>query len=263
MAIGNIFDISAILVVFGAIFIYFGKIIADTKVEKYEKTDLFMQGLFFVLIFIFFPSAVSYFLYQKNLILKISSWLIILVQLIILGAYVKYYNFKGVMLKYEATNEYKKQFNKKINELTNQNKIIEKVINQTKNPEEKSVAIFTKINKILENQKTLLVLSLIILYSNIISVNASNILFLVANGILTFFNLSLFAMAYGLANAYYPLSKIWLTNGKVIAGKTLKFGEFIHLLTKDKKYFINKDQVIFIEQNKMKENGKSAEKNKQ
>ena len=60
------------------------------------------------------------------------------------------------------------------------------------------------------------------------------------------------AIAYGTATAYHPPSKIHLNDGKKYDGKIIKFGEFIYLVKKDKKYFINKDQVKVIEQDMMK-----------
>lgn len=55
-----------------------------------------------------------------------------------------------------------------------------------------------------------------------------------------------------MSNAYYPPSKIVLTNEKIIQDKILKFGELIQSINKDKKYLINKDQVVLIEQDVMK-----------
>ncbi|MHA1828009.1 MAG: hypothetical protein ACTSX6_05095 [Candidatus Heimdallarchaeaceae archaeon] len=253
MTLANLFDVSAILIVLGAIFIYFGKIIADTKVEKYEKTDLIISGLLFVLIIILFPVIVNLFLYQKNWIFIMPSWIIILIQLIILAIYTKYYEYKGVVLKYEMSQEYNVRYKQKINYLVSCDKLAGKLLKKRPGIRKESLKLFDKIFKFFENNKVIFLVAVFILHTNIISLQTNNIVFISANFIFTFINFSLLAIAYGLSKAYHPKSKITLTNGKIISGKTLKYGDFIHIIDKDKKYFVNKDQVTVIEQSKFKE----------
>ena len=247
----NLLDLSsAIIIVLTAILLYFGKVIADTKVEKYEKTDLIISGLFFTLIFILFPIALNVFFYQKGWVFPIAQWIIVLFQLVLMGIYAKYNAYKDIK-KYELEDEYNKRFDEKIGEVK-KNKVISKFVNQKPELIKKSLNIFDIIFKFFENSKVLLFFAIAIFYSLMVTINNGTLLSITTIAILSFVNLSLIAITHGLSTAYYPPSKITLSDGKTIEGKTLKFGEFVYIIKKDKKYFINKDQIKIIEQDKMK-----------
>jgi len=241
---------SAFIVIIAAILLYFGKVIADTKVEKYEKTDLIISGLFFTLIFILFSVALNIFFYQKGWILLIAPWVIVLFHLVLMGIYAGYNIYKDIK-KYELDDEYRRRFNKKIENLK-KNKIVSKFVNQKSDLLKQSLNLFDIIFRFFENGKVLLFFSIAIFYSIMLIANNGTILLITTVAILSFINLSLIAIAHGLSTAYYPPSKITMTNGKTIEGKALKFGEFIYIIKKDKKYFINKDQIKIIEQDKIK-----------
>ena len=61
------------------------------------------------------------------------------------------------------------------------------------------------------------------------------------------------AVAYGFRKAYYPPAKIYIEGGEVLEGRVLKFGEYIFMTKDDKKFFINKDKVRYVEESKFKE----------
>lgn len=250
-------NFSVILAVAGGILIYFGKLISDTKVEKHRKNDLLISGLFFSLIFILFPVAISVYTYQKELILNIPLWILAIFQIILVGIYSKYFNYKVVITRYELIAEYNKRFSKKVKDSISKNEIKGKLLKLRPDISKKSLKFVNSLFKFFEDSRVLFVFAFCVIYTNVIFLNTENVIFISGNLILTFFNLSFIAVAFGLASAYYPKSKITLANGKEISGKTLKFGEFIHLITKDKKYFVNKDHVVVIEQNIMKDKNDS------
>ena len=139
-----------------------------------------------------------------------------------------------------------------LKEIKKHNSFLSYFIKQRPDMIKQSKPLFDIIFGFFENNRVLLLFSIAIFYSIVIVINNANILAVTTIAILSFINLSMIATVHGMSTTYYPFSKISLIDGKKIEGKTLKFGEFIYLLKKDKKYFINKDQVKVIEQNLMK-----------
>lgn len=248
----SIWDLSAIIIIFSAILLYFGQLIAYTKVAKYERTDLLISGLLFTLIFILFPVIVNIFLYQKGLIINNYSWAIIFIQVFVFVIYARYYSYKGRLLKYDLIEEFNKRFEKKVKKSVSQDKLTGKLLKQKPNISKQSLKHLNYIFNFFGNQGIIISLSILIIYITFMSIQTKDIFLISCNGLLTFINFTLIALAYGLSSAHYPVSKIILTNGKSITGKALKIGEFITLINKDKQYLINKDQVVMIELNKMK-----------
>ncbi len=246
-------NLSAIVVGLTALFFYFGKIIADTKVEKFERTDIIISGFFFTLVFILIPLVFDIIFYLKEWILIISPWIIILFHLLVMGLYSRYIPYKDLK-KFELEREYNKRFDKKIEEIKKDKSILSKLIEQRPDVMKKSLSSLDRFFGFFEDGKVLLFISTAIFYSLIIAVNTVNVPLVITVAILSFVNLSLVAIAHGMSTAYYPQSKVVLIDGSSIEGKTIKFGEFICLIKKDKKYFVNKDQVKIIEQNIMKKN---------
>jgi len=107
--------------------------------------------------------------------------------------------------------------------------------------------------KIFGNKRVLLFFSFLTILSNFQIYTYDKQLKFLGSVFLTFFILTLIAMAYGYRNARYPLAKIYLDDGKEIEGKILKFGDFIYVLEGDKKTFVNMDKVKYIEESLFKE----------
>ncbi len=63
----------------------------------------------------------------------------------------------------------------------------------------------------------------------------------------------------GLSSAEYPFVKIILKNGQPFSGNVMSFGEFVTLVTEDKTYNINKDEICLIVQSEDNNNGDSLE----
>ena len=248
--ISGFLDLSVIIAIFTAILIYFGKIIADTKVERFEKTDILISGLFFTIVFVLFPFALNLFFYKKEWIVNIAPEAIILFHLSILAIYTRYNSFKSLKM-FELEKEYTKRFDKKINQINNMKTIESHLIPQKFISSKQTLDIFDKIFKFFENVNVLLIISISIFYS-IFVISTGNVLIVISIAILSFVNLSMIALVHGTSTTYYPRSKITLIDGNIIEGKTIKFGDFVYIINKTKKYFINKNQIKIIEQNIMK-----------
>ncbi len=245
----NLFELSStVIIVITWTLLYFGKIIADTKVEKLEKTDLIISGLYFSLLFLMIPIALNIYFFQKNWIFNISLIGIIIFQLIIFVFYLMKYQLDII-----NRSNLKETFNKELNKFKRTNQVTDDKRETTRskgsNPTTINIGLF--------------ILSTALFYSLAIVIKYHlNVLSLTLTVILTFVNLSLMASAYGTSTAYYPFSKITLTNGKNISGKLMKFGDFIWIINGKKKYFINKNHVEMIEQNLMKKDDIQDEKEK-
>lgn len=59
-------DISILIILFGALLLYFGRIIGETKVEKYDQLGYYEEGLLFSAVFIYIPSLIAYYIYFKS-----------------------------------------------------------------------------------------------------------------------------------------------------------------------------------------------------
>ena len=75
-------NITILIVLSGAMILYFGKLISDVRVEYYDKISLYITGLFFTIIYVFAPTLFA--LYVINYF-DISYVLLLFLGLIIIG----------------------------------------------------------------------------------------------------------------------------------------------------------------------------------
>jgi hypothetical protein len=149
-------------------------------------------------------------------------------------------------------NEYDVRFDKKIDELKKNKSPLAKFVEQS-DLKNYSKTLFNSLASFFENSKVLFVFSFFVFYSLIAIFDASNILFITILSIFSFINLTMLAIAFGCSKVYYAPTKIITIDGKTYDGRVIKHGDFIYLINKNKKYFINKDQVKIVEQDIMKQ----------
>jgi len=243
-------DVSTIILVFTAILIYFGKVISDVKVEKHNKTDIMIVGLFFTLLFIMLPLSLILFLFENNWVIQISPWLILTFQFIILWFLSRYSSFNTIKLLNQRK-RFDFEFEKKIKEIKIKSEIIKNSIKEDSELSQYSFSLFEKMFKFISKPTVLLILSFCLLYSITTTLISFTILSFTSIFILSFINFSLIAVVRGISTSDYPLSTITLIDGKKIKGITLKYGEFFYIIRKDKKLFINQSQIKIIEQDIM------------
>lgn len=244
-------NFSIFLVALTATLIYFGKLISDTKLQKYEKMSIMIEGLFFTLFYIFLPVVLNIFFYQCGFILQMFPWLVVLIlfQILVSVIYRRYILYKNIK-KFELGDLVNKEINKKIGEMKKNNKsIIGKILNRQSVNLNKLLGVFDSFFKLIEKGAVLFLFSVVIFYSVMMCVININILLFTAVSILSFLNLSLMAVARGTSNVNYPKSKITMVDGTIINGKVLKFDQYIYVIKKNKSVQINKEHVVLIEQN--------------
>lgn len=204
-----------------AVLIYFGKIISEAQVAKYDRIDTLISGLFFALGLLVFPLSLNVLFYQKGWILDAPLWVSILFNLVVIGI---------SWLYLASKNRKKLELEKELHWLVRffENKLVLFLL---------STGIFYLIMTTINHATT---------------INNADVLPLTTVVVLSFFNLTMIAIAYGDSTAYYPQIKITFVDGETIEGKNLKIGEFICILSKGQLVYINKDHVKIISEDLMR-----------
>lgn len=249
-------DVSIIIAVLGVILLYFGKVIADTKVEQYDKLGFYITGLVFTSVFIILPTLAVGYLIGKIVISDRMFIGLQLLSMVLLSLNVRahYYLRKHGLLKW-----FKKGIATKIEKIRSGDSWTGKLIKKYEKRGGRmdyvnlNVAAYYKVPiEWFGNSVALFMFSITTLFSTASILATSSITMFIYSSILTFFILTLIALAYGFGNAYYPPSKILLENGQVIEGRILKFGKMIYCLRENKKFFVNSDKVLYVEQSLLK-----------
>lgn len=249
-------DISILIILFGALLLYFGRIIGETKVEKYDQLGYYEEGLIFSAVFIYIPSIIAYYIYIKSP-LVVSSFELIFIQIVLLICLSWNLISNGYFIKFELLND--PELIKKAEEKREQIKLEDSFIGRIIKKNE-SVDIIKLFNlfyykipiKIIGSKLSLFIFSFITIILNIQLYKSSDLLIFGFSLLLAFFILTMVALAYGYGNAYYPPGKIYMVDGTIIEGKILKFGEYVSILKDDKKLFINNDKINYVEESKFK-----------
>lgn len=247
-------DIPIIFAVIGAIFLYFGVLIADTRVERYDKVTNYIFGMFFSAVFVFIPLLTAY--YVRDWYVMHPFWLLV-IQIIILICLSLNLHVNLHFKKHGLFGEFKKRFKEEIQKIRKSDTLKGKLIKeQTKKrkgfSDELSMDIF-KAGIFFESNVILLIFSFLTLLSTFHSFESGNILVFGISMVFSIFNLTLIAFAFGFKGAYYPPAKIFLDDGNTISCRIIKFSDMIYCIKDKKKFFINKDKIRYIEESLLKE----------
>lgn len=256
--INNLGNISLVIIAVAALLYYFGKIIGDVKVEKYEKTDFYIEGLFFSLIYITCPFIVTLILTQYTN-LYLPFWPSVILQIFILS-FLWFTGFSNEYFRrHGGLSRFKKSIRAKAKELRKKYPLVTLFEEKTKK-DFTEFYLFTFYDvpiKYFGNKKSLFLFSLIIIWGFYSSISFETLLLptSIFLSILTFVNFTFLALAHGFANAYYPPARIVLENGNEVTGKIIKFGRFIYVLKEEeeKKLFVNEDKIVSVEESLVKE----------
>jgi hypothetical protein len=253
-------NVSIYIILIGALLLYFGKIIGDTKVGRYDKLGYYIEGLFFFAIFVFIPSLLAY--YVKNL-LNLSLVMLYFVQLVILGCLSWNFRAHYYFRKHGLVGKLQERLKQELDQIKNRPSTFGFLV-RTKEEWFKSKfgVDFVEFNilawykipiKIFGDKKVLFLFSFVAILSSFYVFETGNLLFFGTSIIFTVFILTMIATAYGFGDVYYPPAKIHMEKGEFVEGTILKFGDFIYLLKGDRKIFVNKDKVTYIEESLFKE----------
>ncbi|MEM5861276.1 MAG: hypothetical protein QXJ20_02685 [Candidatus Aenigmatarchaeota archaeon] len=251
----NIPDFSIFIVLGGAILLYFGKIIGDTKVEKYDKLSYYIEGLLFSAFYLFLPIIFSIYVIEN--LFKIPNLWAVVVQMIIVGCLSWTITAHNLFRRYGLVEVFKKKIRERFKELSEKS-IVKWAIKKEDWFKSKFGIDYVELNllafyiipiKFLGRKDSLFIFSFITLLSLLsVYVSEINLLVLSFSSVFTILSLTMIALAYGFSDSYYPPAKLYLEDGKVIEGNILKFGEFIYLVNDEKKIFVNSNKVTKIEE---------------
>jgi len=261
----DIQSFSIISAFFAALILYFGKLIGDTQVEKYDKTSFYIQGTLFTANYIFFPSILAYFVLTNFSFILPTLWILV-IQFLIMGI-LSWNSLAYTFRNYEIKNKFKEDANKKILEAKKSGGILGKAMEYGEKrfdiPEMTTTAYINMPIKVFGNKNVLLFLSFLTIFSTSYFFINGTIVTFGLSVFFTFFILTLISISYGFASAYYPPAEILLDDGSKIEGKVIKFDEFIHLINENEKIFVNSSKVKIIRESKFKEKDKTTEQLKE
>ncbi len=240
--IGNLsfsLDIGLVAVIIGgALLYYLGRLISDTQTQKYSKEGPYFEGLFFLsaVVSSFFSFYIIYYISSfgfSSLLSKAWYW-------IFLAEIIPTWILVGLSKGYKL-----KKYEKKENWI-----------------KKRLISISSYDKKYKETIQRLTYLSIPLSIFSIIQIESQSNLILTSLAIFYFFLIiSLLAMLYGYRKARYPQVEIYLEDKKKpIEGKVLNFGEYVFLLKNgEKKTYVNKDKIEYIEEKMSKKKEKDDE----
>lgn len=247
--IGNFGNISIIVIIFSALLYYFGVLVADVQVQRYDKAHTYIEGLFFSINYIIAP-FILILLIIESLKLYLPFLIALILQMFILILLWLNSVSNEFLRKYGFSSKFKDVLEK---EAIKRSKIFLQVNQQILSNviQWYNSLIYSIIPKYIGNRNTLFFFSFIVIYS-IFSNNPLKTdlsppsIFL---SVLSFLNLTFLALSHGYSKVRYPNVKIVTEDGKEIVGRLLKFEEFTCLFKEkeEEKIFINKDKIVKIE----------------
>lgn len=245
-------DLSIYIILLGAILLFFGKVVADTKVEKYDKLGYYIEGLIFSGVFVFIPFLFVY--YIKD-ILRIPALILFFIQLLILVFLTWNIVAHEYFRRHGLIGEFKKIAVQKLNQIKGHNSFIGTAAKSRESWILSYVeSVYYNIPiKLFGNKLVLLFFSFETILSNFQLYESNELLIFGISLLFTFLILTMVAMAHGFNNAYYPPAKIHMVDGEIIEGKILKISDYVYILKDDKKIFINGDKINYFEENLFKD----------
>lgn len=261
---------SIFFILLGIMVYYFGRFIGDTRVEEFDKDCYYIEGFFFFIFYVVIPFVIA--IYADNYLenqeslsayrVKLNQYSlgIILLQIFVLSCISKNIKANELFNRYGLLNKHKEDVKRKCKDISEGSGIdIEQLCESgyKKEPSELFEIIHYKIPiKVFGNKKVLYICSFITIYSSIyIYKNIGSPLIILISLLFTLFIITTISISIGYNGAYYPTAKIFIDDGTVFEGKILKFGKYIYLIKDEKKIFINKDRINYVEESLFKENG--------
>lgn len=255
--------VSTSVILISALIYYFGVLWGKTQVGEYGKVDYYIASVFFITKYMILPFILALFFgetltnFLKLIIPKqinIIYWIIIIFLQIILLKLI-HMNNKSYESKYHLISHKKKQNGYIINKLIclilsfpKLAKLKQKVAQILRKT---LVCMKTAFGDHLEQILLFSASSLVVFTSYILyKLNAPYVI-IYSSSIVSFLTFTNIALSDGHSKAVYSEAKIFLKDGNIFRGTILRFGNNISLLTNDKKYTFNKDEISYIEEYKL------------
>lgn len=256
-------DIPALIALLGAMILYFGKIIADTKVEHFKRINIYITGLFFTLTLIFLPFVVAYQIFKEITIplVYFSIPILLIYGLLTTTLYANQYFFKLDIRK-----KYKNKYEQKMDSIKKSDTKFGKFVDKHHGKYKKKVEYddgdliidsFEVVRKLMKKTYLLFLCSLVLILFLPYAFGTGEQIIIMFSIFVGFFGLTMIAIAHGFKNVHYPDAKITLDSGEEINGRIIKFGTYLFVMDGDMKRFVNRDKVSTVEFSKYKSNDTS------
>jgi sRNA-binding regulator protein Hfq len=224
-----------VVILISAVIYYFGVRWGETKVEEYSVASHYFAGILFVIRYLLMPLFIILIIKYsiETYVSNFSDLSIIELKTYSLQAFVLYL----LILVVEYIIHKIVHFSR--------NRFVEK----RKSRDEFEAFEYPKINKY---GQLLLLYFIPLLVTTIVYVFYElNVPFviIIPSFIIAFLTFTNLAFCAGYCNTHYPEAVLYLKNGMVIDGIILKKGNYTYVLTKNKEYIINKDEIRYIEVN--------------
>jgi len=250
-------DLSGVVLLLGAMVFYFGKLIGDVQVERYDKRSYQVQGAMFIFNFILLPSlvlaGVHHYMYQV-LAWDISGTTIFVSLLFISAIYAGQNTLNKLLLRYDihTENRYTRKWESQlenVQETTGRDisGIFESKFNTTPRQWFTQTARFGRNLFEAKKMRFFSALTILLLLYHGLTVGGG---FAIATASLAFIGLSGIAFATGYEQAHYPTAIIRTEDGREIKGKILSFDDYLTVWTDDDKRQIKKEHIADIIESK-------------
>ena len=253
-------DISIILLCLSALILYFGKLIADTRVEKYDRFSLYITGLTFSIPNLLAPFLVSYILIKE---ISFNFLFLFPIELILIGSLSLNNLYNQYFFRFGWTEELQKTMNEKFEKIKGEKSKRSSLIKKYEPIIEENlgldyVGFYLKIFKaskyIFQRSYVVFICGCIFTITLLEAFSKGDFITIFIVGITSFYGFTSLAISNGFDKAFYPEAIIVLKDEEELTGRIQKFGDFIYILNDDKeqKLFINKDSIKYIIESKSK-----------
>lgn len=245
-----------------AFILFLGKIISDIHVERNEKIDFYMQGIFFAPIYIILPLILVYSYFNGSFFsfFDIKFIISIIFQLTIMG-FLGWNTSSHVLKRLDLTKKFENDFTKKMTEIKESGTTLGKAIKSRNGKEgpvdaiqKNSSKVFDLMIKIFGSSYSFLIYSIITIFcTSYFFVNGTILTFGVSS-IFTFYIITFISISYGHSKAENPYAEITMDDDSKINGKIMKFNEyFTYILKGNEKIFINSNKIKIIKESLFKD----------
>lgn len=255
LELGPLPDLYILVILFGVFITYFGKIIASMQAEEHSKFDYRLEGLIFTLFYLIIPSFIAF---AISKIISFPSPFGIFAQIIFISLLYFNSNLNRLFKRLQLSEEFKIRLKERDEKIRENSEFYRKSIEISalpgnfENVDKFVYKTFSSFRKIFSNQKVLFLISSCSIFFSLEAFGES-LIYTFSSGILTFLVLTLISLSYSFSKAYYPPAEIKLEDGETLKGRIIKFGKYVNLRSEDKKLFINKDKIKYIEESIWKE----------
>lgn len=261
ISVSSSIDLAIFIPLIGIALYYFGKMVSASQVQiNLNEYQTYCNGLFFCVGYVIIPIVIIY--YIKDFLPMFSGFYGILPFIIHVTVY-------DLLYRNIYANEFLKRYGlldfhmKKYMEKMNQIQKIDFIKQYTQDIDNYKMGrkIVYDIPLKIGKPQFLFILSLFT-FSSLYAHYLLGLPFFILSLIFSFVNITFIAIIFGFNNIEYPMVKLYIEGkNEPIEAKMIETRDFIFLLKEKTKIFVNKNKVVYFEENLLKNNANGMDKN--